>query len=83
MIVCSCNVLSDHAIQSVVATAREQTLNVVQVYTCLGCRMRCGRCVRAVKRVIDDAVKTCPARGNEPAFHVRTFPLVYEKRDKR
>ena len=55
MIVCSCNVLSDHEIRNVVRASREQLLSAPQVYDCLGCSIRCGRCARAVKRIITEA----------------------------
>jgi bacterioferritin-associated ferredoxin len=62
MIVCSCNVLSDHEIQNVVTAAGAQTPNVIQVYACLGCTMQCGRCARRVKCLIGEALRACPAR---------------------
>jgi bacterioferritin-associated ferredoxin len=55
MIVYSCNVLSDHEIRNVVTGSREPPLCAQQVYGCLGCSIRCGRCVRAVRRIITDA----------------------------
>jgi bacterioferritin-associated ferredoxin len=55
MIVCSCNVLSDHEIRNVVTASREQPPSAQRVYDCLGCSIRCGRCARAVKRIINEA----------------------------
>ena len=55
MIVCSCNVLSDHEKRNLVAASRAQPLSAQQVYDCLGCGIRCGRCARAVKRIITEA----------------------------
>ena len=55
MIVCSCNVLTDHDIRIVVTASREQPLSALQVYGCLGCGIRCGRCARAIKRIITEA----------------------------
>src|ERR1700730_2811857 len=60
MIVCSCNVLSDHEIRSVVTAAGEQPLAAHQVYGCLGCSIRCGRCARAIKRIMNEALTACP-----------------------
>jgi bacterioferritin-associated ferredoxin len=54
-IVCSCNVLSDHAIRNVVTASREQPLSTQRVYVCLSCSIRCGHCARAVKRIITEA----------------------------
>jgi bacterioferritin-associated ferredoxin len=63
MIVCSCNVLSDHEIRNVVRASREQLLSAPQIYDCLGCSIRCGRCARAVKRIITEASTLADYRG--------------------
>jgi bacterioferritin-associated ferredoxin len=44
MIVCSCNVLSDHEMQTVVTIPREEPLSADELYGCPGCsnRMRCA-----------------------------------------
>ena len=55
MIVCSCNVISDKQVFSVVAAAQHRPLAISQVYAGLGCRARCGRCVPAIKRLRDEA----------------------------
>ena len=54
MIVCSCNVLSDHALRTAVA-GTEKPSRVSQMYACLGCKVQCGRCARAIRRIIDEA----------------------------
>ena len=55
MIVCSCNVLSDHDVRA--AIGAEQTPRTTgQVYGCLGCSPQCGRCARTIRRIVDDAV---------------------------
>jgi bacterioferritin-associated ferredoxin len=59
MIVCSCNVLTDHDIRIVVTASREQPLSALQVYGCLGCSIRCGRCAQAIKRIITEASIAC------------------------
>ena len=60
MIVCSCNVLSDHDVRA--AIGAEQTPRTTgQVYGCLGCSPQCGRCARTIRRIMDDAVAS--ARG--------------------
>ena len=51
MIVCSCNVFSDHQVRSAVA---QETRRMSQVYACLGCRTQCGRCAHAIKRIMDE-----------------------------
>jgi bacterioferritin-associated ferredoxin len=65
MIVCSCNVLSDHAVRNVVTASREQPLSAQQVYDCLGCSVQCGRCARGVKRIITEASTACVERAAE------------------
>jgi bacterioferritin-associated ferredoxin len=65
MIVCSCNVLSDHAVWNVVTASREQLLSAQQVYDCLGCSVQCGRCARGVKRIIIEASTACVERAAE------------------
>ena len=58
MIVCSCNVLSDHQIRAVVrANAPRMTS---QVYGCLGCSAQCGRCARTIRSIMDQALAQCP-----------------------
>jgi bacterioferritin-associated ferredoxin len=66
MIVCSCNILSDHEIRNVVAASREQPPSAQQIYDCLGCGIQCGRCARAVKRIISET--SMMAGYREPAF---------------
>jgi bacterioferritin-associated ferredoxin len=55
MIVCSCNVLSDHEIRLVAMAAREPALSPCEVHQCFGCRVQCGRCARSIRRIIADA----------------------------
>jgi bacterioferritin-associated ferredoxin len=67
MIVCSCNVLSDHDVRA--AIGAEQTPRTTgQVYGCLGCSPQCGRCARTIRRIMDEATAAaacarCPAAG--------------------
>lgn len=55
MIVCSCNVLTDHDVRSVVQTA-EDPLTTSDVYGCLGCSRQCGRCARTIKRIMNETM---------------------------
>jgi len=57
MIICSCNVLSDHQVRDAVASATPTS--PVQVYGCLGCSPRCGRCMRSIKTIMDEGARTC------------------------
>jgi bacterioferritin-associated ferredoxin len=60
MIVCSCNVLSDHDVRTVTAAQSPRTTG--QVYGCLGYSAQCGRCARTIRRIMDEALAaTCPA----------------------
>jgi bacterioferritin-associated ferredoxin len=60
MIVCSCNVLTDHDVRSAVtAAASELPRTPRDVYGCLGCSAQCGRCARTIKRIMDDALGAC------------------------
>ena len=62
MIVCSCNVLSDHDVRHAVSTADDVLRHAKEVHGCLGCSMECGRCARTIKTIIDEALGAC-ARG--------------------
>lgn len=54
MIVCSCNVISDHQVRSVTA---ERTVRATsEIYRCLGCSAECGRCARTIRRILDEAL---------------------------
>jgi len=67
MIVCSCNVLSDHDVRTALGHATAPR-NAGQVYGCLGCSPQCGRCARTIRRIMDDAVaaaRGCCAGGRQ------------------
>lgn len=57
MIVCSCNVLTDHDVRSAVVKDLPRTAG--QVYGCLGCSAQCGRCARTIKKIMDEALGPC------------------------
>jgi bacterioferritin-associated ferredoxin len=59
MIVCSCNVLSDHDVRDAVKAADDLPRNAKQLYGCLGCSAECGRCARTIKGIIDEALGAC------------------------
>ena len=59
MIVCSCNVLTDHDVRSAVSAADDLPRSAKQVYGCLGCSAECGRCARTIKSIIDEALGAC------------------------
>ncbi|MFZ1883540.1 MAG: (2Fe-2S)-binding protein [Rhodoplanes sp.] len=57
MIVCSCNVLSDHQIRAVMHASSPRMTS--QVYGCLGCSAQCGRCARTIRRIMTQVAGTC------------------------
>jgi bacterioferritin-associated ferredoxin len=59
MIICSCNVITDQDVRSVIDL--ESPPRTVDVYTCLGCSVRCGRCARTINRIMTDETKGCSA----------------------
>jgi bacterioferritin-associated ferredoxin len=59
MIVCSCNVLTDHDVRSAVTAADALPRTARQVYGCLGCNAECGRCARTIKKILDEALGAC------------------------
>lgn len=59
MIVCSCNVITDHDVRTAVSTAGELPRNPKQLYGCLGCSAECGRCARTIKSILDEALGSC------------------------
>ena len=60
MIICSCNVLSDHDVRAAVSAAADTLPRTPgQVYRCLGCSAECGRCARTIKKILDEALGAC------------------------
>ncbi len=55
MIVCSCNVLSDHDVRATLSGAAAPR-TTGEVYHCLGCSAQCGRCARTIRRIMDEAL---------------------------
>ena len=55
MIVCSCNVFSDHDVRMALTAERTPT-TASQVYGCLGCSAQCGRCAGTIRRILDEAI---------------------------
>jgi bacterioferritin-associated ferredoxin len=56
MIVCSCNVLSDHDVRATLTVGAGAPRTTGQVYHCLGCSPQCGRCARTIRRIMDEAL---------------------------
>ena len=71
MIVCSCNVLSEAAVQTACHAANgPKTLG--QVYRCLGCDPQCGRCARTLKTILDHS----PRLASRTALCAPTVPCA-------
>jgi bacterioferritin-associated ferredoxin len=51
MIVCSCNVISDHEVRNA-ASASEAPGRLTEVYRRLGRTPECGRCQRTIKELV-------------------------------
>ena len=56
MIICSCNVLSDHDVRATVCGSDVKPRSPVQVHVCLGCRVQCGRCANSIRRILEDTI---------------------------
>ncbi|MCJ2070274.1 (2Fe-2S)-binding protein [Methylobacterium sp. J-030] len=56
MIVCSCNVISDGAVRSCLAPGPGCPRTPAQVYACLGCSPKCGRCARTIRAIMRSAL---------------------------
>jgi bacterioferritin-associated ferredoxin len=70
MIVCSCNVLTDHDVRGVITGAEAPPRTAGQVYGCLGCSPKCGRCAASIRKIMDEAlgaVRACPKSCACPA----------------
>ncbi|HVX77001.1 MAG TPA: (2Fe-2S)-binding protein [Bradyrhizobium sp.] len=59
MIICSCNVLTDHDVRNAVSASEDLPRSAKQVYGCLGCSAECGRCARTIKTIVDEALGAC------------------------
>jgi bacterioferritin-associated ferredoxin len=67
MIVCSCNVFSDHELRSTLTKATQRP-RMSQIYNNLGGSAQCGRCAHTIKRIMaempDRAIGSITASGN-------------------
>jgi bacterioferritin-associated ferredoxin len=73
MIVCSCNVLTDHDVRDAARGANRRSTS--HVYGCLGCSAQCGRCCRTIRKIIDETIGAsalvCPV-GCACALHINS-----------
>ena len=56
MIVCSCNVFTDHDVRGTLAASEGCPRTAGEVYHCLGCSAQCGRCARTIRKIMDEAL---------------------------
>ncbi len=69
MIICSCNVLSDHDVKRYIEECRERC-TVADIYRALARRQCCGRCVDNLRAIIDESA--AKALAQEPALAATT-----------
>jgi len=74
MIVCSCNVISDHDVRHAVSAADDLPRSAKEVYGCLGCSAECGRCARTIKTIVDEALGPCARACQTGCQHQRALP---------
>jgi bacterioferritin-associated ferredoxin len=74
MIICSCNFLTDREVRTVVITAVRPPTTLGQMYKCLGCRPKCGRCARSISLIMGEALgssrfiyPSAPSNGDDTA----------------
>ena len=65
MIVCSCNVFSDHQLRSTLAKATRRP-RMSEIYIYLGGSPQCGRCAHSIKRIVE----TIALNANLPTTRV-------------
>jgi bacterioferritin-associated ferredoxin len=58
MIICSCNVVTDHDVRATFSARENVPRTTRQVYQYLGCNAECGRCARTIRRIMDEALGT-------------------------
>lgn len=73
MIVCSCNVFTDHDVRGALAAGESCPRTAGQVYHCLGCSPQCGRCARTIRRIMNEAL-AAPASASACRATVQNQP---------
>jgi bacterioferritin-associated ferredoxin len=81
MIVCSCNVISDHAIRAVVDRTLGNPQPAHEIYRSLGYVPDCGRCARSVKQVIKAAMGEVAFNGRAACGGLEQDILIPECAD--
>ena len=83
MIVCSCNVISDHVVRRAVDDPDASVARVSCLFGHLGCRPQCGRCAPTLRRLLRessaDGATTCAAALDDVSTEFGTpSPLAAE-----
>jgi len=73
MIVCSCNVLSDHDVRSSVGASKDVPRNAKQIWECLGRNAECGSCARTIKAIIYEAICGSAKDSGSPFSQTNTY----------
>jgi len=60
MIVCSCNVFTDHDVRGALSGSAVAPRTAGEVYHCLGCSPQCGRCARTIRHIMNEALAAAP-----------------------
>jgi len=68
MIICSCNVLSDHMVRTAL-TMGAPPRTIGELFRYIGSEAQCGRCARSIKRIMDERPVNA---GLLPPGHART-----------
>jgi bacterioferritin-associated ferredoxin len=76
MIICSCNVLTDHDVRAAVCDANEVRRSPVEIYNRLGCSPECGRCARSIRTIIFDALGDCARACSDGCQHQQAHACV-------
>jgi bacterioferritin-associated ferredoxin len=71
MIVCSCNVLTDHDVRGTLSGDTAVPRTAGEVYGCLGCSVQCGRCARTIRRIMDEALAASGTTSSAPCCRAR------------
>jgi len=58
MIVCSCNVISDHEVRDAASTSDYRSGRMSQVYRTLGRKPKCARCQHSIKEIVRKTLQT-------------------------
>jgi len=64
VIVCSCNVLSDHAVRRSASERGACPFRLADVFADLSCRPQCGRCAQTIRRIVRESA---PTLSDDPA----------------